>query len=361
MHLRLLAALLVVLATARAEAQSGVTLRPIDQATVRIISLSGIEPSQVEGRRTRAQRVVGSPSTTHGSGVVIGPNLVLTARHVVWAAEAWAVVLPGSSDPHAALPVYVDPERDIAILAVDAALPHRIALPSEARALTLSEHVSASGYPLDLREYTPAAVSGEVSRVTRNGELHLAMTVNPGHSGGPVIDAQGRLVGIISARGRADRGVEGLAIAVPLDAIRRAHDRVPPEAPVFTQEHRDIAAGIGWVAAVGERPILDQREAIQRVLQRASTWTSTDADRDAVLAALAWNTLIAYLESVSANDVSDVPADSRPVAELLQRLASQLARRALRTGPHVRRRFPVLRAVSIGRVVAVRSAGRSQE
>lgn len=345
-------ALAVLTLAARAEAQPGaVNLRPIDRATVRIISLQGIGPAAVEGRRTRSRRVVARPLTTHGSGVVIGSNLVLTARHVVWGADAWAVVLPGTSEPRPALPVYVDPEQDVAFLVVDGTLPDRITLPTEPRTLTLSEQVSASGYPLDLREYTPAAASGQVSRVTRNGELHLAMTVNPGHSGGPVIDAQGRLVGILSARGRVDRGVEGLSIAVPLATIREAYERLPEDTPTFGQELRDIAAGIGWVAGVGDQALLEDRDAVQRVLQRASTWTSVDADRDAVLAALAWNTLIELLESTSAASVEAVPDGDRPTAQLLHRVAAQLARRALRTGPHVRQRFPVVRAIAIGRVV----------
>ncbi len=354
MRLRAIVACAVLLALApRVKAQqSAVNLRPIDRATVRIISLSGIDAERVEGRRTRARRVVANAISIHGSGVVVGPSLVLTARHVIAGADAWAVVLPGSSEPHAAVPVYVDPDHDVAFLVVDATLSDRIALPSEPRALTLSEQVSVSGYPLDLTEYTPAAVSGQVSRVTRQGELHLAMTVNPGHSGGPVIDAEGRLVGILSARGRVDRGVEGLAVAVPIGPIREAYSRVPGTPPTFTQEQRDIAAGIGWVAGVGDEPVLDHQDDVQRVLQRASTWTTVDPDRDAVLAALAWNMLLAYLESQGARDMNAVPRDARATAELLLRIASQLARRAVSTGPHVRRRFPIVRVISIGRVVA---------
>ena len=186
--------------------------------------------------------------------------------------------------------------------------------------------------------------------MTRDGELHLAMTVNPGNSGGPVIDAEGRLVGIVSARGRVDRGVEGLTVAVPLPAIRQALSRVPDAMPSFTQEQRDMAAGIGWVSHVGDEPVLEDREDIQRVLQRASTWTTVDADRDAVLASLAWNTLLAFLEEHHAERAGDLDAEARPTAELLQRMASQLAQRALRT-PYVRRRFPVLRAIAIGEPV----------
>ena len=344
-----LAVLSVAPAAARAQRQA-VTLRPVDRATVRIISLRGIDANGIEGRRSRVRRVVGVPSSTHGSGVVIGPNLVLTARHVVSGADAWIVVLPGSATPMPARPGYVDPEHDLAFVAVAGALPHRLPLPTQGRPLTLSERVSVSGYPLDLREDTPAAASGEVSRVTRNGELHLTMTVNPGHSGGPVIDGEGRLVGIVIARGRLDRGVEGLAVAVPLGPIVEARARVPNGVAAFEPEDAEHARAIAWVARVGGGSVLPEREAIERALERARQWTRPDADRDAVLAVLAWNSLVELLEANAARDIEWLPEGTRPSARLLLDAATQLARRALRVGPHVRRRYPVLRAIAIGRV-----------
>lgn len=343
----------------RAVAQGpAVHLRPVDRATVRIISLRGLDAAAVEGRRTRVRRVVARALTSHGSGVAVGPDLVLTARHVVWGADAWIVVPPGSSEPMTAVPVYVDTDHDVAFVRVDGRLRDRVPLPDQERPLTLSENVSVSGYPLDLREYTPAAASGEVSRVTRTGELHLTLTVNPGHSGGPVIDSEGRLVGILSARGRLEQGVEGLVIAVPLGPIRAARQHVPAEPPTFVAEQRDLSRGLGYVAGVGADSLLDHRDDIQRLLQHAAQWTSVDADRDATLAGLAWNTAIEHLEAHDAADIEHLPEAERGVARLLLQTATLLARRALRTGPQVRREFPVLRAISNGRVQAVEPGRR---
>jgi len=349
-HLFALAVLAATLpATARAQSEL-VHLRPIDRATVRIMSLRGIEPLSVEGRRTRERRVVGNVLATHGSGVAIAPNLVLTARHVVWGADAWAVLPPGSSQPLAARPVYVDPDHDLAFVVVDGRLPHRIALPDTDRTLTLSEEVSVSGYPLDLTEYTPAAASGEVSRVTRSGALHLTLSVNPGHSGGPVIDSRGRLVGILSARGRPDRGVEGLAVAVPMGPIRTAHGRIGRFSTDFDAEARDLASGMVFVAGAGGDTALEHVDAILPLLERAVEWSSVDADRDAVLAALAWNTLVELLEARNAEGMGQLPPGPAQRGEILLGQARRLAQRALRTGPQVRRRFPVLRAIALGRV-----------
>jgi hypothetical protein len=331
-----------------ASAQEAVNLRPIDRATVRIVSLRGLGVSSGPGRTTRVTRVAANPMSAHGSGVAIGPRLVLTARHVVWGANAWVVFPPGSNDPTVAQPLYVDPDRDIAFLVLDRPVDHSVTLPRE-RTLTLSERVSVSGYPLDLREPIPAAASGEVSRVTRNGELHLTMTVNPGHSGGPVIDAQGRLVGILSARGRMDRGIEGLAVAVPIPHILAAQGRLPRERPRFDDVDRDVARVITLLANVEDRPLVEQSETIASLVRNAVSWTTHDADRDALVAALAWNTLLELLEERRARGIQGLPADDRARGTLLHRGARRLARRALANGPHVRRLFPIVRAISLGR------------
>lgn len=344
-------ALLSTLASRPAFAQGGepvVNLRPIDRATVRILSLRGLDVSRGEGRTTHVTRVAANPLSSHGSGVVVGPRLVLTARHVVWSANAWVVFAPNSNEPIAARPLYVDPDRDIAFLSLDEPLGD-VVTGLEERRLTLSERVSVSGYPLDLRETIPAAASGEVSRVTRNGELHLTMTVNPGHSGGPVIDSEGHLVGILSARGRMDRGVEGLAIAVPMRQILAARGRLPTTPPTFTQVDRDVARVISVLADVEDRPLHEQRDTIEELVRRAVSWEQHDPDRDALAAALAWNTLLGLLEERRANDVENLPEGERDQANLLRTAAGRLARRALENGPHVRRLFPIVRAISIGR------------
>lgn len=330
-----------------AEAQ-GVRLRPIDHATVRVMSIAGVQAHAVEGSRTRQRRVVALPVTSHGSGVAVSPDLVLTARHVVTGADAWAVVAPGESTPLVARPVYVDEDHDFAFLRVDGRLDHHVPLAAP-RALTLNESVSVSGYPLDLREPTPGAASGEVSRVTRNGELHLTMSVNPGHSGGPVVDHEGRLIGIVSARGRPERGVEGLVIAIPLGVIHERRDRVPPERPAFRAWDRDLVTAMGWLAGLGSEALLDRGAVVTDLIERAEAWPARDADRDAVIAALAWNLLIEVLEHHRAPTLVHVPAAARPAAGRLLERARTLASRSLDTGPHVRRRFPVLRAISLGR------------
>lgn len=334
-----------IAAPSAAQDVSAVALRPIDRATVRIVSVRGLDIRAVQGRRTRVARVLANPLTSHGSGVAITPELVLTARHVVWGADAWAVFPPGASTPIAARPVYVDPVHDIAFLHVDRALSHHVPLP-EARQLTMSERVSVSGYPLDVREPIPAAASGEVSRVTRLGELHLTMSVNPGHSGGPVIDGEGRIVGIVSARGRPERGVEGLVIAVTLPNVLAARAHVPSERLRFGEADRDLAQAIALL--ISEDDLADQMNAIGPIVQRMAARQDVDANRDVLVAGLAWNTLLELLEARSARAPEQLPPADQQTGRFLHQSARLLATRALHQGPHIRRRFPIVRAIALG-------------
>lgn len=345
---RLATMLLVGLLAAPAAAQEGVQLRPIDEATVRVIGLSGISATAGPGRTTGVRRVGVDPSMGHGSGVAISPRLVLTARHVVWGMSTWAVVPPGESAPIAARPVYVDLEHDVAFVEVERDLPHHIDLPG-VRALRMNESVSVSGYPLDMREPNPAAASGEVSRITRDGLLHLTMTVNPGNSGGPVIDGDGRLIGIISMRGRPERGIEGLTIAVPLSAILRARGHVPTRHVTFRTYEHDLARAVALLSALSEEALSERRGEIRALVQRAVAHSDLSPEHRLVFAALAWNTVLTVMESEQAVSADHLSPAARADAGPLYRAAVDQARSALREAPHVRRRFPGARPIALGR------------
>lgn len=339
----LLAWLVVLGVLPTASAQSMAALRPIDCATVRIISVRGAGISVGEGLHTHRRRIWADPNVVHGSGVALGPRLIVTAAHVVAGAEHWAVIPPGETDGIAARPRFIHPSLDLAVLELDRPVEHPIRLPA-ARQLTLSERLSASGYPLDVRENSPAAVTGELSRVSRRGDLHLAMTVNPGNSGGPIIDDAGHLVGILSARGRVERGVEGLAIAVPLEPIREMLDGLPSGHAAFSAADREVAASIPLLLSLAEHPLEQSRARTVELVQQSLGRTEPDAEADALVASLGWNIILASLEDAGQIQV----ANGTPIASLEIQVI-QLAQRALRNGPHVRRGFPVLGAITRGR------------
>jgi S1-C subfamily serine protease len=244
--------------------ESRIRLRPIDRASVRVLQITGAEAFTFESRTTRVRRAVSIPAAVHGTGVVVGPEgLVLTAAHVVRGGDVLAVLRPGADEPQAARVIYSDAEHDLAVLAVDGPLPDRITLPTAIRPLELSERLFATGYPLDIRERYPAAVSGELSRENNDGSLQVAMSVNPGNSGGPVIDADGALVGIMARRGEPTRGVEGIAMLEPLrfvlPAMARARAVLGQRPVTFAPQERHIVRVMAdFVRTTDERPIFEQ-------------------------------------------------------------------------------------------------------
>jgi S1-C subfamily serine protease len=133
-----------------------------------------------------------------GSGFVAGRERVVTAAHVVEGASRVAV-LTEAGDRLAARVVLYEPAADTAVLAVAglSAAPLRSA-PAEA-----DNGASAwvAGHPLGgPLKVVGASVLGTVGAAGSNRESYVLRTVvRPGNSGGPLLDAQGRVLGIVFA------------------------------------------------------------------------------------------------------------------------------------------------------------------
>ena len=150
-----------------------------------------------------------------GAGVVWRRDgLIVTNAHVATAPVA-TVVLPDERELSARV-LARDPRRDLALLAV-AASPLDAALHADARGLRPGELLIALGHPfgvpyaaaLGVVHRAPSAVRGP------GGWLHADIRLAPGNSGGPLADAEGRIVGINAMI------VNGLGIAVPTHVVER--------------------------------------------------------------------------------------------------------------------------------------------
>ena len=152
----------------------------------------------------------------NGSGFVIGPGLVATAAHVVRGASRIQLEPEGGAAVTATVIGSSDGE-DLALLRADG--------PVDAQTLLfagtdpdIGEEVIALGYPLGLPfTATQGAITGEGRELTVDGTDYTGLfqtdaAVNPGNSGGAIIDAQGRVVGVVVAGGD---GTEGIGFGVP--------------------------------------------------------------------------------------------------------------------------------------------------
>src|SRR5258707_344871 len=198
----------------------------LDASTVRVFSFKGVKPVKTRSSTGRTY-VLATPDAGHGSGLVVsGDGLILTARHVVENARIVAVLLPGSDRPFLAQVVYSDKERDHAFLAVNATFKEFVDTFQHKDKLDVHQTVYVDGYPLDASRTRPQSQQGIVSGALPDGSLQLGIALNPGNSGGPVVDDKERFLGIAVARADPRAGAQGIGVAVPTDQIAPSYRRI---------------------------------------------------------------------------------------------------------------------------------------
>ena len=170
-----------------------------------------------------------------GSGVVYGSDgYILTNHHVIAGAGTVEVTFSDGARFPAEV-IGSDPVTDIAVLLVDRADLAPIEIGSS-DSLTIGEPAIAVGNPLGLPG-GPTVTSGIVSALNRflnvfggealYGLIQTDAPIAPGSSGGALVDARARLIGITTAIGVSDIGPEGIGFAIPIDlAIGIARDLI---------------------------------------------------------------------------------------------------------------------------------------
>jgi len=205
---RVVALVIALVGTAAAETSS-----PIDASTVRVFTVGTVGVHQIELAGGQAVSIARA-TAGHGSGFVADDGLIVTAQHVVEGARHVVVRLPGEGGFFPARVVFEDKARDIAVLAVEGALPPALAMSAEAARVRST--VFAVGYPVDATRKQPQSARGIIAGYLDDGTVQLDMALNPGSSGGPIVNEQDEIVGMAMARGAVDEGVQGIGYAVPV-------------------------------------------------------------------------------------------------------------------------------------------------
>lgn len=173
------------------------------------------------------------PSESSGSGVIISADgYIATNNHVIDGSSTIKVVLDDKRSYDAKV-IGTDPTTDLALLKIDAT-----GLPfiryGDSDALLIGEWVLALGNPYDLTQTVTAGIVSakarniNILRTKSNMEVESFIqtdaAVNPGNSGGALINLKGELVGINTAIASQTGSFSGYSFAVPVSIVKKVMD-----------------------------------------------------------------------------------------------------------------------------------------
>ena len=164
-----------------------------------------------------------------GTGVIVtSDGEIVTNAHVVGDADTVNVRLPGETEPREGGVVAVDVDNDLALVRIDAEGLDAVTFadPSDLR---VGDEVVAIGYALDL-DGDPSVTLGIVSALDRtldirngvlNGLVQSDAAISSGNSGGPLVDANGHVVGInpAVANGDVDTAANDVSFAIGVGEV----------------------------------------------------------------------------------------------------------------------------------------------
>ncbi len=175
----------------------------------------------------------------YGSGtgfVVSSEGYILTNAHVVEDADKVTVKIDGEDEERDATVVGSDTETDIAVLKVEGVTLQPLEL-GDSDSVRVGEYVLAIGNPLSTDELANTLTFGIISATSReitidnytNTYLQTDAAINFGNSGGPLINMQGQVIGINSAKtitaGYDEYGnavsAEGIGFALPINQAKK--------------------------------------------------------------------------------------------------------------------------------------------
>ena len=203
-----------------------VIINVVKQSTPSVVSIA---ISQVTLKR--GQGLVDEISNI-GTGFIVDPNgIIITNQHVVSDTTAKYKVITNDGTEYEAVEILRDDGNDIAILKIDAKNLKALKL-GDSNNLLVGQTVIAIGTPLG--EYSGSVTTGVISGIGRSvtassgwfdsttkvyeNVIQTDAAVNPGNSGGPLINTQGNVIGINFA---TTANADNISFALPINIVKQ--------------------------------------------------------------------------------------------------------------------------------------------
>jgi len=214
------------------EAVEDTVLRTLETTQLPSFAVKAYEavlPSLVNVRGFNSEKAVAEDhEDAMGTGVVIvDKGLILTNLHVVAGAKLVKVAFADGLESEAVV-VSLQPENDLAVLRARTVPDDLVAATMRStRDLAPGDHVIAVGFPFGIGPSVSSGVISGLGREYRSTEGERVLTnliqfdaaANPGNSGGPLVTADGEVVGIVTAilNPAEQRVFIGIGFAVPIE------------------------------------------------------------------------------------------------------------------------------------------------
>jgi len=200
----------------------------------------GAVPGMPNGQGMRPEQ----PSRGLGSGFIVSPDgYIVTNAHVVDGASEVIVRLTDRREFTAKV-VGADKRTDIAVVKIDAKNLPALEF-STKPTVKRGEWVIAIGSPFGFENSVSAGVVSGVHRALPDGQMvpfiQTDVAVNPGNSGGPLLNSQGQVVGVNSQIYSRSGGYMGLSFAIPVDVAAKVADQLKTHGKVA---HGRLGIGI---------------------------------------------------------------------------------------------------------------------
>lgn len=233
-----------------------------------------------------------------GSGFFISDDgYILTNNHVVDRASDIFVTLTSGKEYKATV-IGTDPRTDVALLKIDAKNLSPLPI-GDSNKLRKGQWVLAIGSPFGLDSTVTAGIISAINRDTGDylPFIQTDVAVNPGNSGGPLINLAGEVVGINSQIVSRSGGFMGISLAIPIDEIMRIVDQLKTDGKVTRGR---IGVQIGQVSEEVSKALgLDQAH--------GALVSMVEPDGPAAKAGVQSGDVITHFDGKAISQMSDLP------------------------------------------------------